>query len=289
MKRCLVCENVFSSKDWKCPTCGQSPVFLDGFVCFSPDLVRTSTGFKPEFFQTLAEIEDRHFWFRSRNRLIVWALRRFFSDSGSLMEVGCGTGYVLSGLAKEFPHLNLAGSEIQTVGLSFAAERVPLAKFWQMDAGNIPFQDEFDVLVAFDVLEHIDDDQTALQQMAAAVKPGGGVLVTVPQHMFLWSQTDENACHRRRYDAKKLQQQMERAGLTLLYRTSFVSLLFPLLLWTRLRKRSAENLQDQADEFALHASVNLVLEWVMGLERIFLKCGIRFPFGGSLLMVAKKL
>jgi len=284
MKRCLSCENTFSAEGWDCPVCGFSPDCLDGYLHFSPELAHTSPGFKTEFFQTLANLETDYFWFRARNQLLIQVIRRFLPRTSSLLEVGCGTGFVLSGIANAFPHMELAGSEIDSAGLPYAAGRVPHGKFWQMDARNIPFRDEFDLVAACDVLEHIHEDDVALAEMVAAVKPGGGILLTVPQHRFLWSQADEKACHCRRYEAKHFKHQLEQAGLDVLYTTSFVSLLFPLLVWSRrLQKRKR-----LADDFALPQWLNRVFEQIMTVERGLIRMGVRFPFGGSLLVVACK-
>ena len=70
-----------------------------------------------------------------------------------------------------------------------------------MDARNIPFRDEFDVIGAFDVLEHIDEDVAVIDEVRKALRPGGGFLMSVPQHPALWSQQDERAFHVRRYTA----------------------------------------------------------------------------------------
>src|SRR5690606_22871969 len=115
------------------------------------------------------------------------------------LEIGCGTGFVLSGVADAFPAVRLFGSEIFTAGLEFAARRQPSVNFMQMDARSLPFLDEFDVIGAFDVLEHIVEDGQVLAQMREALKPNGIILLTVPQHEWLWSPVDEFACHVRRY------------------------------------------------------------------------------------------
>ena len=73
-----------------------------------------------------------------------------------------------------------------------------------MDARRIPYEAEFDVIGAFDVIEHIYEDAAVLQQMHRAVRPGGGIIVTVPQHRFLWSKQDEFSCHFRRYTRGEL-------------------------------------------------------------------------------------
>jgi len=125
-------------------------------------------GFRPEYFADLAVLEAHNFWFRARNRLVIWALRKYFAGARSLLEIGCGTGFVLSGIAAEFPALKLSGSEIHSSGLRFAAQRVPNSSFFQMDARHIPFSEEFDVIGAFDVLEHVEEDEDVLAGMYRA-------------------------------------------------------------------------------------------------------------------------
>ncbi|MCC6904213.1 MAG: class I SAM-dependent methyltransferase, partial [Anaerolineae bacterium] len=144
-------------------------------------------------------LEDGSFWFRNRNRLLIWALRKYFPEADNLLEVGCGTGYVLRGITGANPALRLAGSEIYDTGLGYARQRIPHATFYQMDARAIPFRDEFAVVGAFDVLEHIEEDQAVLRQMYQAVRPGGGIMLSVPQHPALWSEVDVYSRHVRRY------------------------------------------------------------------------------------------
>jgi SAM-dependent methyltransferase len=118
---------------------------------------------------------------------------------------------VLSGIERAFPHLALYGSEIFSAGLAYAARRLNSAELFQMDARQIPFENEFDVIGAFDVLEHVKDDGVVLQQMHQALCAGGGLLVTVPQHPLLWSHLDEYACHVRRYTRKELRRKVVQA------------------------------------------------------------------------------
>ena len=74
---------------------------------------------------------------------------------------------------------------------SRAVSRVPDVQLYQLDGRRLPFEEEFDVVGAFDVLEHVDDDGLVLAQMHQATKPGGGIIVSVPQHPWLWSAVDE--------------------------------------------------------------------------------------------------
>ena len=244
-------------------------------------------GFEAEYFAPLAALEPGHFWFRARNALIVWALKRHFPSFESFMEVGCGNSFVLSGVAEAFPAAQLCGTEMFPEGLRFAAARMKSARFLQMDARHIPFIDEFDVLGAFDVLEHIQEDEIVLENLRRAVKPSGGLLITVPQHPGLWSAADDYARHVRRYTAHELHAKVERAGFTIVRSTSFVSLLLPGMLFSR-RGRENGRQFDPLDEFRISRAMNRSLETVLALERMMIKMGVSFPIGGSRLVLARR-
>lgn len=288
MKICLSCNCRFEAAGWQCPSCHVSPELLGGFPAFALNLAETSKGFEARYFDQLAPLEAINFWFRSRNQLIVWALGRYFRDIDSFLEIGCGTGYVLSGLEQAFPGLRLSGSEIFSNGLKYARGRVSRCDLLQMDARDIPFEEEFDVIGAFDVLEHIAEDEQVLSGMYRAVQPGGGIILTVPQHDFLWSQADEHACHERRYSAKDLKQKVQRAGFSVVRVTSFVSLLLPLMMLSRFGKRNPDKVYDPLAELKIGGLTNWVLGRVLALERALIRMGLWLPVGGSLLMVARK-
>lgn len=270
-----------------CPECGFKPVRIDGFLAWAPELAYQNDGFDEHNFDTLARIEEGNFWFRTRNRIVLWALRKYFPEFKSLLEVGCGTGFVLSGIAQQYPSLRTVGSEIHVAGLAYAAKRLPRTELIQMDARRLPYQSEFDIVAAFDVIEHIAEDDLVLQEIYQAVKPGGGCLITVPQHKWLWSPIDEIACHQRRYSAKELHRKVTTAGFEIVRSTSFVTLLLPLMLLSRLTSRQADK-KTASEALALRPWLNRMLEAVMRLEIILIKMGIRLPIGGSRLLVLRR-
>ena len=288
MKVCLACGCRFQGKDWHCPSCGHFPEVHHGHVAFAPHLTEEADGFDVEFFPELIEAEVGNFWFECRNRLLVWALDRYFPKASSFLEIGCGTGFVLSGIKQEFPELVLSASDIFSRGLTYAEKRLPGVSLFQMDARCIPFESEFDVIGAFDVLEHIEEDETVLSQMFRATKPGGGIMLTVPQHPFLWSFLDDLSCHKRRYTRPELTERVERAGFEVIYTTSFVFFLLPLLLLSRLKQRRPQDNYDAMAEFKISPLLNVTLGKVLGIEQILIENGFSFPAGGSLLMIAKR-
>ncbi|MDG5467839.1 class I SAM-dependent methyltransferase [Deltaproteobacteria bacterium IMCC39524] len=286
---CPSCSASLETISRECTTCGFSPEVHEGFECWAPELAFAGDGFNPECFSGLARNEEGHFWFNGRNRLIVWALKKYFSQMTSYLEVGCGTGYVLRGVAENFPAVKLFGSELFVSGLKFASARLPDATLVQMDARKMPYCNEFDVVAAFDVLEHIEDDERALQGLFSAVKPGGGVVLTVPQHAWLWSAVDECACHQRRYSSHDLHKLVKSAGFQIMRSTSFVSFLLPAMLASRVfgRKENAQEI-DNSNEFNLHPLLNSIFSSILRLESCLIQLGVNLPVGGSRLLVARK-
>ncbi len=286
---CPSCSAINSNLKVACPKCGFLPEKVDGFYAFAPNLAHNGGGFKSTYFSELARLEDANFWFCSRNQLILWALKEYCPNFSSFLEIGCGTGYVLSGISKQFPCATLHGSEIFTAGLGFAATRLPLVNLMQMDARNIPFVDEFDVMGAFDVLEHIEEDELVLAQIYSALKPQGFMLLTVPQHTWLWSSSDEYACHVRRYTAFDLHHKIESAGFKILRSTSFVTTLLPAMMVSRfLQKNVSSEKFDAAAELKIHPWLNSLFFQLMNAEQALIKKGIDFRVGGSRLVIARK-
>ncbi len=244
--------------------------------------------FQSRSFPLLAQAEAGHWWFRSRNRLLLWVLAKKVGSFRSFLEVGCGTGFVLKDIATAFPETECFGSEYYEEGLVFARARVPTATFRQIDATRMTESENYDVIGAFDVIEHINSDQLVLANLARAMKPNGALLLTVPQHRWLWSEVDQQACHVRRYTRDELMLKVSQAGLSINFVTSFVSLLVPLMWLARSRAKANNQDYDSMSEFRLPGWLNFGLETIMRLELLLIKLGIRLPVGGSLLLLARK-
>ena len=277
MKRCLRCEARYEAPGWRCPACGIEPEAMQA----------GDIRYDASRFEVLARLEREHFWFTARARLIVWALRKHFPHAQSLLEIGCGTGNVLGAIAEAAPALRLTGSEAHASALALARSRAPRAVLLQMDARRIPYREEFDVVGAFDVLEHIEDDERVLREMFESCRCGGGAIITVPQHPWLWSYRDEFAGHVRRYRRADLLRKLRSAGFERIWASSFVTALLPLMALSRLRQKTPQGF-DASSELRVGRVLNRVLGTVMGLERRLLEAGLRLRAGGSLLVVAHK-
>ena len=244
------------------------------------------TGYDASLFETLAALEPTSFWFRGRNKIILWAIDRWFPNSRSFLEVGCGTGYVLSAILASRPDLDAVGAELFPEGLRIARGRLKGVPLAQMDARSLGIEEAFDVVGAFDVLEHIDRHEEALQAMLAALRPGGGLVVTVPQHRWLWSEADAFAGHERRYTRRELTQRMLDAGFELLWTTSFLTFLLPLVSTSRLLTRRRPYSLER--EFSLPRWIDRLFERSLELERAAMSRGVSLSAGGSLLVVARR-
>jgi SAM-dependent methyltransferase len=248
-----------------------------------------SGGYDDELFRRLAEAEPRSFWYRARARLIVDLVRKHFPEARDLLEVGSGSGGVLLALRQAFPNLRLVGAEPSAEGLALARERLPSEiELVELDVRAMPYREAFDVVGAFDVLEHVVDDGAALAGLAQAARPGGGVILLVPQHPRLWSDMDRIARHVRRYRRDELRRKAEAAGVEVEYIGSFVSALLPAMIASRVLRRLSRRAYDPVAELE-PGPLNVVFERILDGERKLIERGVSLPFGGSLVLVGRKL
>jgi SAM-dependent methyltransferase len=278
--------------DWACTACQLRVTRHEGFACLAPESLAAPSGYDPELFAEYVKFEESNFWFVNRARLITALLRKYFPEARDFLELGCGTGSVLLTLRRSLPNLNLSGSEQYPRGLVFAHRRLgESVTLVQMDARRILARDEFDVIGAFDVIEHIRDDEDVLAEIRAALKPKGGTMIAVPQHPWLWSPADDAVLHERRYARGELEAKLERTGLRVLHSTSFNALLLPFMLASRtiMNFRAwRHTAPDVMAEFNIAPWLNRALLSILRLEVGLIEAGIRWPLGGSRFVVAQR-
>jgi SAM-dependent methyltransferase len=256
-------------------------------VLLAPRLAHGSGEDAEYRYPELAEAERRHFWFLSRTALIVSVLARYFPSARRFLDVGCGTGAVAAALSERMPGLSISAGDVLVEGLRVAHSLASRVEFVQLDIRALPWRSEFDVVGAFDVLEHLDDDREVLSQMRAATVEGGGIVVTVPQHRWLWSKVDDFSNHRRRYTRRELISRIEAAGFIVELATSFMTFILPMLIASRWTKRFQSTF-DPVAELRIAASANRLMTRLCALDRAVIEQGISLPAGGSLLVVARR-
>jgi len=267
---------------------------VNGIPCYAKDMANKGDDYPVEHFEKLFSLENRHFWFRSRNRIIKNIVKKYLGSgpTNKYLEIGCGTGNVLQAISSN-SNYKLMGAELFIKGLVYAKSRMPDVEFVQLDARKLPFVKEFNGIGAFDVLEHIQEDELVIKNVYEALLPGGYFFITVPQHKWLWSIQDDMAYHKRRYERVELTQKLVGAGFDVKVITSFVSTLLPIMYLSR-RNIDAHSIDEKErndyefKELEIPSWMSTILTIPMKIDELLINLGVSLPFGGSLLVVAQK-
>ena len=255
-------------------------------------------GYNPQYFAPLFEVEDGHFWFRARNEVLRAIVRREISALAPgyhVLEVGCGTGYVLRLLDELCAGGTVVGMDLFHEGLRLARQRTR-APLVQARVESPPFRSRFELVGIFDTLEHVEDDRAALRHLRDLLQPGGALLVTVPAYQALWSEFDDEAHHCRRYEPATLETRLLEAGFTVEYLTPFMATLYPVARIGRAasdvlrrRRRAAGRAGGSAvvEQLRIMPIVNPLLSFLLTQEARLLAGRHRLPFGTSLLALAR--
>jgi len=241
--------------------------------------------------QLYSSLSSRHWWFLSRCKLIQFVLSQTHlvnQHNISYLEVGCGTGMVLDYVQKSNPNWLCLGLEGQAEAIKIAEISYPSIKIKQQDLNHFAVIESYDCIGCFDVIEHITHDLPVLESLRFSLKPGGCLILTVPQHPWLWSNADVFAGHKRRYTRQNLLSQLNKAGFHVDYVSSFVCLLVPLMALQRLFRTRYRSQYDPIAELTPHHLLNKLLIYIMNAERFLMKLKLSFPIGGSLVVRASK-
>lgn len=181
-----------------CPACGQALVLRDGVIVLDE---LPGCGEYPEVLAPLDfELEPRHWWHPSRNQLLADALARARAPGRRLVDLGCGTGFVLAHLERR--GWRPLGLDMSLPALALARRRTA-APLIRSGRAAVPLADPVDVVLLCDVLEHADE-APLLSACREALVPGGLLVVSVPARRALWSTEDVAVGHRRRYERADL-------------------------------------------------------------------------------------
>jgi SAM-dependent methyltransferase len=231
-------------------------------------------------------VEDRHWWYRGRRRVIERTIERLdLPPRARILDAGCGSGRNMVDLAR---HGDVTGVEISEASVELARGR-HVGEVVEGSVMEMPFaSDSFDLAVCLDVVEHLRDDRAALRELRRVLAPGGALLVTVPAYQWLWSGHDEVNHHHRRYNRAALEQAAREAGWEYTSATHFNSLLLPVAIalraLERLYKRATES---SLDLWVPPAPLNWMLQQPLNLEAAVIARGGHIPAGLSLLAVLR--
>jgi SAM-dependent methyltransferase len=253
---------------------------------------RTAADDQPDagYFEVMADNAEAHWWYRARRELVAEVLGARVEMGDVALDVGCGTGEVMS-LLRRAGATTVVGTDLSPHALVHAAardrdggdRRGPLLA---ARAEQLPFPTaRVDVVVSLEVIEHVDSDLAALGEYRRVLRPGGTLLVTVPAYESLWSSHDDWAGHRRRYGAGQLARTVARAGFDVERTSYYFSFLVPPAY--AVRRTPLRRLVGDADEETSGSPlVSRLMTAAARAERAVMRRTGRLPFGLSVLALA---
>jgi 2-polyprenyl-3-methyl-5-hydroxy-6-metoxy-1,4-benzoquinol methylase len=286
---CPLCGSVLAEEKerFSCPSCPYCAEREQDIVLFSPEIADNHEDYKAEGLDALYVHETQHPWFRHRVNVIRKAFATHVGKTEDILEVGAGTGHTARALLED-GYRNLSIGELHKNGLLYA-KRYGLERLYQFDLRASPFREHFDVVALFDVLEHIADDELALNNIHKMLRPGGRVILTVPAHQALWSRIDELSSHHRRYNRRGLASLLQSGGFEILQSRYFFTALVPGLLARRFVSRNATwETVESGIGLKVSRLANLAMRLASG-PGDFLLAPLRRFVGGSLLTIARKV
>jgi SAM-dependent methyltransferase len=236
---------------------------------------------KDRYRQVTLSVEDRHWWYLGRRHIVESVLDRASLGAGArTLDAGCGGGGNLASLRRYGP---VTGLEPDARAAEIARAR-NVGEVVEGALEDLSFDEgSFDLAVALDVIEHLDDDVEGLRELHRVVAPGGLLLVTVPAYPRLWSAHDEMNDHRRRYVRRSLLAAAQGAAWKPLRTTYFNLFLLPPAILSRLLDRARRAAPQASDFERTPAWLDGPLQLPMRAEASLIRAGLSLPAGLSLL------
>jgi len=279
---CHKCSNNIMREEEKyiCSSCKEEYPIIQNVPYFDKDINNKEYNFNEYAIEIdkIADAELDHFWFKSRRNLILQIFNKYISKKDKIIEIGAGTGSVARML--NINGYDLSIGEIHEHGIKYALKNnqgnLPI---YQFDIMKNPFENHFDVVGLFDVLEHIKDDELAIKHIYNMLSDNGKIIITVPAHMWLWCEDDEVSNHFKRYELDSLKELLTKEGFRIKYATNFFISILPLL-YLRTKSNSSAKIK-------INPIINIILSTISNIENKFLNL-LSSKIGGSIIIVAEK-
>lgn len=238
-------------------------------------------------YQRMEQYETSYWWHVGRLKIIEKELERQIGDKRPLkiLNIGCGTGGTIRTLEKFGQVVNV---DVSDEAIKFMAKH-GFDNIIKVDGIDLPFDTaSFDLVCAFDVLEHIDRDTDALREWKRVLKPGGKLVLTVPAYQWLWSCHDECLHHFRRYNVGQLKTITRHVHFRSVRLSYAIAFSFPLVVGFRMLAKLGRERPTAASSYVeLSPTINKLFTKLLFIEASWHRV-IKFPFGTSILAVFKK-
>lgn len=241
-----------------------------------------------DFEKKYHDVETDHWWFKSRRKYLLDLLKDADKES-KILDIGCSSGIFLKDLEKlGFKPENLFGIDISEKAIDNCKAN-GIQNCFVMDAQNITLTETFDIIIASDCLEHLEDDKKALKNWKSLLKIGGKMYVFVPAFMSLWSYHDEVNMHHRRYTNSELKSKITAENLEIQNTGYWNFFLFlPVYVFRKLTAVFQKDKRGESDISIGNSFVNSALLQLIIFENKLLKM-MNFPFGVSTFCIAKRV
>lgn len=242
-----------------------------------------------EEYQKMYEVEEAYWWFVGKWRMVSFLLRKLkLAENARILDLGCGCGLGLS----KFSKIGRAvGLDYEYEALKFCRRRLTSPFLVQGSAVHLPFKDEtFDLIVALDLLEHIEQDTALLKEIHRIGKPKMAVILSVPCYPRLYSEHDLALHHKRRYRKDDLRNKIRDANFRTKRMTFFnMSLFLPIAASRMLKKKAGNKSSPQSDFYlTIPRPINFLFAKILAAEAMISQ-GVSLPFGLSLYAVLEKM
>ena len=243
---------------------------------------------QPDELDKQAAVEKTHWWFRMRRALLTNGLSSPRLENNSrILEIGAATGGNFQ-VCQQFG--NYYALDLSSYALGVCQGK-GIGNLVRANGRSLPFDgDQFDAVIAFDILEHIEEDNEAIGEIFRILKPGGRLLVNVPAFQWMFSAHDSAFDHVRRYQPNELESKVAEAGFAIDYRTYWSFFIFPAVALVRAASGQQKSQQETKTDFdrKLPKPAEWMLNALARLELALIRRRISLPIGISLLCFARK-